>query len=162
MRILATTDRSFPSRAIEPHLQDPRGYWLPFIGVSRAKFSSSSPFYPPPFTSFLHEHSLFHIEAYLSIYLSVSSLSPRSTYLLERSLHVFVVCSPCWFRSSLYRTCTLFLDIEAEGEAIIFMILSRAVTEQQKATRSPLQQWTHRWTAWTSWIWTHRSAWASW
>ncbi len=43
--ILATTYRGFPSRAIGSHLQGSRGYWLPFIGVSRAEFSSSSPFY---------------------------------------------------------------------------------------------------------------------
>ncbi len=36
--ILATTYRGFPSRAIGSHLQGSRGYWLPFIGVSRAEF----------------------------------------------------------------------------------------------------------------------------
>ncbi len=65
-------------------------------------------------------------------------------------------CSLCWFQSSLYHIYTLSLDIEAQRENIIFMILSRAVTKQQKATRSSLQQWTHWWTAWTSWTWTHR------
>jgi len=33
--ILATIDRGFPSMA-QPHLQNPWGYRLPFIGVSRA------------------------------------------------------------------------------------------------------------------------------
>ena len=33
--------------------------------------------------------------------LPVSSLPPRSTFLLERPLHVFVVCSSCCFYSSL-------------------------------------------------------------
>jgi len=35
MGTLATIDRGFPSMA-QPHLQDPWGYRLPFIGVSRA------------------------------------------------------------------------------------------------------------------------------
>jgi len=61
------------------------------IGVSRAEFSSAS---SSSFTS--------HRSIYLSIYLPVSSLPPRSTYLLERPLHVFVVCSPCCFYEAPY------------------------------------------------------------
>jgi len=34
---LATTYRGFPSRAIGPHLQGSRGYWLLLIGVSPAE-----------------------------------------------------------------------------------------------------------------------------
>ncbi len=51
----------------------------------------------------LHEHlpTFFYIY-YLPIYLPVSSLPPRSTYLLERPLHVFVVCSPCCFYEAPY------------------------------------------------------------
>jgi len=70
------------------------------------------------------------------------------------------LCSLCWFQSFLYCICILFLNIEAQRDNIIFMILSKAVIKQQKATRSSLQQWMHWWAAWT---WMHRwTAWVSW
>ena len=79
MGILATTDRGFPSTA-QSHLQGSRGYELSFMEVSRAEFSSSSPFYSCFYlfpTRGIHSSTGRH--TYLSIYPSIYI----SIYLLE-------------------------------------------------------------------------------
>jgi len=88
MGILATTDRGFPS-----------GFSFSFytghLHLHRTQASTLLP------TFILHLTCHLYL-LLLSTYPPVSSLPPRSTYLLERPLHVFVVCSPCCFYEAPY------------------------------------------------------------
>jgi len=56
----------------QPHLQGPRGYWLPLIEVSPAEFSAA-PFYPSFYLFTGRAFTLLQagIPTYLSIYLPV-------------------------------------------------------------------------------------------
>ena len=67
MRTLTTINRDFSSMT-QSHLQNSWEYWLSFIKISQAKFSSSS-FTHHLLTSFLDES--IYIETYLPIYLSI-------------------------------------------------------------------------------------------
>jgi len=104
---------------IRPHLQGSWGYWLLLIGVSRAVFP-----FPSSYTSTWDTgiYSLSYLlSIHSSIYLSVSSLPSRATYLLERSLHVFVVCSPCCFYEALY-TAPVPLSLDKVTCNLIYLI----------------------------------------
>ena len=74
----------------QPHLQGPWGYWLSFIGVSRAEFPSSLPFtfYLFTYHLFSTRDRLFYSEAYLATYLSTYLPSHLYlAYLLDLSIY---------------------------------------------------------------------------
>jgi len=95
MGILATTDRGFPSRTHE-YWSAPSGF-TGILATTYRGFPSRVSFFF--FIFFYIIYLLLHL---LPTYPPVSSLPPRSTYLLERPLHVFVVCSPCCFYEAPY------------------------------------------------------------
>ncbi len=111
-KILVTIDRDFSSMT-QLHLQNSWEYWLSFIEVSQAKFSSSS--FTHLFISFLDEN--INIETYLSIYLfiysSVSSLSFRFTYLVAY-VHACSVDFKALYIASVFYLLTLWAAEELE------------------------------------------------
>jgi len=91
--ILPTIDRPFPSRVSRHHWSAPSGFTGILAGTYRGFPSEVFFSFVTFYLSDTRGDTLLQrgIPTYLSTYPSVSSLPPRSTHLLDLSLHVFMI-----------------------------------------------------------------------